>query len=85
MKKILFLMLTLLLWSAANVQAQVTIGSEAEPHPGAALDIQSSKGLKLPMTYLTNASLLQVTTEKVSEAAGMMVYNTNASMVDGQG
>ena len=86
MKKILFVMLSLLLWSAANVQAQVTIGSNANPHPGAALDIQSSKGLKLPVVAIFNANILELAGDAdKATAVGIMVYNTNASMVDGRG
>ena len=39
MKKFFCLALMLFIWSAAGVQAQVTIGSLADPHAGAVLDL----------------------------------------------
>jgi hypothetical protein len=55
MKKMMFLMLTLLIGSAASMNAQVTIGSDENPHSGAILDLQSANlGLKLPNVALDN-------------------------------
>ena len=85
MRKIFLVMLLLLLWSAANVHAQVTIGSDNNPHPGAVLDLQSTKGFKLPAVALLDADNFQLSIEQIDEAVGMMVYNTNATMANSQG
>ncbi|GHT87441.1 hypothetical protein FACS189474_0210 [Bacteroidia bacterium] len=90
MKQKIFLMLTLLIWSAASMNAQVTIGSDAEPHAGAILDLESySKGLKLPNVSLSNVDDFELVTgadaaTKLS-ATGIVVYNTNDGIVNGQG
>jgi hypothetical protein len=58
-QKMMFLMLMLLMLSTASVNAQVTIGSTADPHAGAVLDLQSTtQGLKLPNVAL-NSDLTQ--------------------------
>jgi uncharacterized protein (TIGR02145 family) len=89
MKKMFFLMLTLLIWSAASVNAQVTIGSDKVPHSGAVLDLQSDNlGLKLPNVELDDTDLtefvLPLTAPSTKEEAkGMYVYNTNATLGEG--
>lgn len=78
MKKIFLLfIITFSSVFAASINAQVTIGSNAEPNANAVLDLQSStKGLLLPRLALTrtdNAAPLSAHT------AGMTVYNTATS------
>lgn len=71
--------------SAANVKAQVTIGSEQDPHSGAVLDLQStSQGLKLPTVSLMGVTSFQLAGDP-AEAIGMVVYNTNANIANGKG
>jgi hypothetical protein len=94
MKKILFLMLTLLFWSVAGMNAQVLIGSQlmdpdANPHDGAVLELQSDagdRGLLLPQVALTSATdWLPVAG---SPAEGITVFNsstTNANGLVGKG
>jgi uncharacterized protein YjdB len=85
MKKVLFLtILPFLLLGTVRLNAQVTIGAEREPHPGAVLDLQSTKGLKLPVVDIFDAKVFQLSADG-SEAVGMIVYNTWANTVDGQG
>jgi hypothetical protein len=54
MKKVIFLMLTLIVLGAASMNAQVTIGSTSNPDPSAVLDLNTGsssngyKGLLLP-------------------------------------
>jgi uncharacterized protein (TIGR02145 family) len=90
MKKMMFLMLVFCLGISAGTNAQVTIGSDAEPHAGAILDLESySKGLKLPNVFLSNVDDFELVTgadaaTKLS-ATGIVVYNTNDGLVNGQG
>jgi uncharacterized protein (TIGR02145 family) len=85
MKKIFFLMLTLLIVSAASMNAQVTIGSDQDPHAGAILDLQSTTlGLKLPTVSLKDASLFQLAGDSTT-AIGIIVYNTNPNTKGGKG
>ncbi len=79
MKKILFsivLILTTVFFSHLN--AQVTIGSNAEPNANAVLDLisNSNKGLLLPRVALTATNLPNPLSAHV---AGMTVYNTATS------
>ncbi|GHT00206.1 hypothetical protein FACS189421_11970 [Bacteroidia bacterium] len=81
-------MLTLIVLSAASVNAQVTIGSDKVPHVGAVLDLQSDNlGLKLPNVALDNDLTvfgLPVTSESTAAGAkGMYVYNTNPTVGEG--
>jgi hypothetical protein len=74
MKKILFLMLTFLIWSAASMNAQVTIGSTNDPVAGSVLDLDvDNLGFKLPRVALQGESKADPLPAHV---AGMMVYNT---------
>ncbi|MDR0865215.1 MAG: hypothetical protein LBO74_09850 [Candidatus Symbiothrix sp.] len=94
MKKNLFLMLTLIVLSVASVKAQVNIGSDANPHSGAVLDLsQLPTGKELGL-LLPNVALNAVLTEFVlpltdpstkANATGMMVYNTNPELSGGVG
>ncbi|MDR0865619.1 MAG: hypothetical protein LBO74_11905, partial [Candidatus Symbiothrix sp.] len=78
MRKNLFLMLTLIVLSAASANAQVKIGgtSTDDPDPGAVLDLTNpdNLGLLLPQvsTLPASGALCQL---------GMMVYNTAAQRV----
>jgi hypothetical protein len=89
MKKMFFLMLTLLIMGAASMNAQVTIGSDKVPHSGAVLDLQSDNlGLKLPNVALDDTDLtefvLPLTAPSTKEdAKGMYVYNTNSTLGEG--
>ena len=92
MKKVLFLMSLLLLMvlGTANVNAQVRIGGNAAPNAAAVLDLNATdatnngtKGLALPRVSLSSTTA-QITTG-VANLAGMLVYNTNASLTDGAG
>jgi hypothetical protein len=72
-KKSLILMLTLIVLGAANAKAQVNIGSDAAPKPGAVLDLSQATnlGLKLPVV-----STLPTPS---SDAAGLLVYSTTGA------
>jgi uncharacterized protein (TIGR02145 family) len=84
-QKMMFLALTLMMLSAASVNAQVTIGSTDDPHAGAVLDLQSTtQGLKLPTVSLDDIITFGLDGD-AGTAIGMMVYNTNASIKDGNG
>jgi uncharacterized protein (TIGR02145 family) len=87
MKKVFFLMLVFVLGIAASVNAQVTIGANADPHSGAVLDLQSTtQGLKLPtvsLSSLTTFGLPVTAPSTEANAKGMFVYNTNGAL--GQG
>jgi uncharacterized protein (TIGR02145 family) len=85
MKKMIFLMLTLLIWSAASMNAQVTIGKDTVPHAGAVLDLRATnQGLKLPTVSLdpdlTQFVLTENGTSTPEKAIGMLVYNTNPAV-----
>jgi hypothetical protein len=83
MKKMMFLMLTLMVLSAASMNAQVTIGSDQEPDESAVLDLQSTdKGLLIPRVALTAVNSATPLTSKV---AGMVVYNTGTGGVADKG
>jgi hypothetical protein len=80
MKKVFFLMLSLMILSAASVNAQVTIGANTDPHPGAVLDLESTtQGLKLPVVALTTDTLFQLAGDS-TKAVGMVVFNSNSVM-----
>ncbi|MDR1632626.1 MAG: Ig-like domain-containing protein [Dysgonamonadaceae bacterium] len=83
MKKMCFL-LFLMVFGIAKVNCQVTIGSDQKPHSGAVLDLQSTKGLKLPNVDISDINVFQLSAD-YSDAAGMIVYNTNNSTKGGQG
>jgi hypothetical protein len=86
MKKMFFLMLALLIWSVASMNAQVTIGSANPPHSGAILDLQSTtQGLKLPNVALDDDLTVfgLPDTDPAADAKGMYVYNTNPNIGEG--
>jgi uncharacterized protein (TIGR02145 family) len=84
MKKIFFLMLTLIVLGATSVNAQVTIGADANPHPGAVLDLQSNLGLKLPTVELDDVAVFQLP-GTAEDAVGMMIYNNSDATIGGNG
>ena len=60
MKKIRLFLAVLVAAFCSGVQAQVTIGSTSDPHPGAVLDLQSTKGFKLPVVDIHDANTFQL-------------------------
>jgi hypothetical protein len=88
MKKMIFLMLALLMLSAASMNAQVNIGSVNDPHKGAILDLSQSElnlGLLFPKVYLFNTREFTLPVDESVDAIGMVIYNNNASLPDGRG
>jgi uncharacterized protein (TIGR02145 family) len=87
-RNVIFLMLTLWMWSAASVNAQVTIGSDQDPHGGAVLDLSKASGghigFLLPRIALQKVGDWSIGGEKAT-GAGMMVYNTNEAVEGGDG
>ena len=89
MKKVLFLLLFLITLGVANVNSQVRIGGDGEPHTAAVLDLNvdntdagNNGGLALPRVALAdNTAQLNGT----APTKGMLVYNTNPDMTNGQG
>ncbi len=84
MKKFLFIITYLFLFSQVNAQTgNVGIGTNL-PDGSAILDISSStKGLLIPRISITSASSFGLTNTTNTE--GMIVYNTNASITGGNG
>jgi uncharacterized protein (TIGR02145 family) len=87
-KKTLFWMLTLVMMSAASVNAQVIIGGDGikDPHAGAGLDLSplgtQKLGLLLPNVELTDdaeefALVAGATNTQKTDATGMLVYNAD--------
>jgi uncharacterized protein (TIGR02145 family) len=86
MTKKVILLLFILSLGTISMNAQVTIGADDAPHPGAVLDLRSPKGLKLPTVALLNVDEFQLSSASDAvSAVGMMVYNTNANTTGGQG
>jgi uncharacterized protein (TIGR02145 family) len=80
MRKVFFLMLTLLIWSVASMNAQVRIGGLDDPNTSAVLDLNATDtanngalGLALPRVTLQSTDDESTITEPV---AGLAVYNT---------
>jgi hypothetical protein len=70
----IFALIMIAAGSLFNLQAQVTIGSNAEPNANAVLDLVSTnKGLLLPRLALTSTTAAAPLSAHV---AGMTVYNT---------
>jgi uncharacterized protein YjdB len=83
MKNMMFLMLSLLLLGTASMDSQVTIGNTSAPREGSILDLQSdSKGLLLPQVRLTD---IGVYLPGVTPIDGMLVFNTNDGVLNGEG
>lgn len=93
MKKYLFFLLIFLISGAAKLQAQVAIGGLTSPHPAAVLDLDKSTlklGLKLPKVVLDADStvfklIANPSSQLITEATGMIVYNTNINILKGEG
>jgi hypothetical protein len=85
-KKVFYLALTLIVLSAASVNAQVRIGGTNDPDPSAVLDLNpntgdANGGLALPRVALTSE------TQQLNGAdpqPGTVVYNTSSAL-DGEG
>ena len=95
MKKIKFLIMSLLLLSATSLKAQVIIGDDADAHPSAVLHLvnkgSSAQGLLLPLVELMNEAnefVLDLDgddpVQEKKDAEGMIVYNT-AEVLNGPG
>ena len=66
-------------------KAQVTIGSNAEPHSGAVLDLKSTtQGILLPRVFIDDANDFGLA-GNASAGEGMVVYNTNDGLTGGKG
>jgi hypothetical protein len=89
MKKMMLLMLTLLVWGAASMNAQVRIGGTDKPVDAAMLDLNANDdpnptgnlGLGLPRVELLTAN--QALGGKMPKN-GTLVYN-NSNGLDGAG
>jgi uncharacterized protein YjdB len=84
-KTTFFLMLTLIMMSAASMHAQVLIGGTETDNPreGAILDLKSTtQGLILPSVELENIGKFQLAD---TPAEGMTVYNSNDKTTGGSG
>ena len=83
----MFLLLLMVL-GTVSVKAQVRIGGNGAPNAAAVLDLNATdgttgtKGLALPRVSLTNATTALTGTPTLN---GMIVYNTNATMIGGSG
>jgi hypothetical protein len=80
MKRVFFLMLTLIVLSAASMNAQVRIGGTADPNTSAMLDLNATDGtnngtLGLSLPRVTLSSTTNYAPLK-AHVAGMLVYNT---------
>ena len=89
MRKVLFLLLFLLVLGAVGTNAQVRIGGDGEPHTAAVLDLNvdnsddgNNGGLALPRVELINNT---TQLNGTAPTKGMLVYNTNPDMANGQG
>ncbi|MDR0680996.1 MAG: hypothetical protein LBG15_03975, partial [Dysgonamonadaceae bacterium] len=84
-QKMIYLALMLFVLSAASMNAQVTIGSDQDPHEGAILDLSQSAnlGLLLPRVFLENVTTWQL--KGSTEKEGMVIYNTNEDVDGGNG
>ncbi|GHT01085.1 hypothetical protein FACS189421_13620 [Bacteroidia bacterium] len=81
-------MLTLLIWGAASMDAQVTIGGEGEPHDFSVLELISNGtgGLRLPQlsqveketAFGINNSVIN----NVDESMGLQIFNTSTQCIE---
>ncbi|GHT49761.1 hypothetical protein FACS189440_16020 [Bacteroidia bacterium] len=88
MKKMIFLMLTLIVLGAASVNAQVRIGGETGPNPAAILDLNavdaSTNGkLGVALPRVTLISLGSPLEEGKKPDKGTMVYNVAGTFAQG--
>ena len=91
MKRVLFLMLFLMILGIASVRAQVRIGGDMAPNAAAVLDLNADDSAtpagNRGALALPRISLASITAQLNGAAPlkGMLVYNTNASLTDGEG
>jgi uncharacterized protein (TIGR02145 family) len=87
MGRMIFWMLTFIVLNPASMKAQVTIGTDMDPHSGAVLDLQSTThGLKFPNVSINNVNVFGLPLSGIStlaKAKGMVVYNTNTNIGEG--
>ena len=88
MKKNIFCLLSFVLltfFSLDDLRGQVRISSTPEEaHEGSLLDLGSNGGLLLPHVSILNANEFGLAGDKTA-AAGLLVYNTNAGIANGDG
>jgi hypothetical protein len=84
MNRNLNILLALLVASIYCAQAQVLIGADREPHPGAILELESNTnhGLLLPKVNLTNIADWGLSGSTVE---GMLVFNEAVTFTNGNG
>jgi hypothetical protein len=89
MKKTIYLMLLLMIFGTASINAQVTIGANADPATYSVLELVSptgvnnGQGLRLPQLNITQRNALQVTfTGKATESVGLQIFNTSTRCVE---
>jgi uncharacterized protein (TIGR02145 family) len=75
MKKMFFLMLALLIWGTASMNAQVRIGGETTPHQSAVLDLNAADNVDNGALGL---ALPRVSDFPASPTKGLVVYSTGA-------
>jgi formylglycine-generating enzyme required for sulfatase activity len=82
MKKILFTAATLLIMNVTGADAQVTIGSTADPQPFSILELEGggTRGIRLPQ--LTTAQRDALSLSGHSEASGLQIFNTKTKCVE---
>src|SRR5690554_1705058 len=82
MRCIILMIFVLLL--KANTYSQVGIGT-TNPDPSSVLDVQSTnKGLLIPRVSLNNINTSKLDGTNTA-APGLLIYNTNASVIGGNG
>ncbi|MDR1371978.1 MAG: formylglycine-generating enzyme family protein [Dysgonamonadaceae bacterium] len=83
MKTILFTMTALFMLSANSAQAQVTIGSLAEPQSFSILELEGggARGLRLPQLDSDQRDALDFTGHE-TEALGLQIFNTDTECVE---
>jgi uncharacterized protein (TIGR02145 family) len=81
MKKIFFLMLTLLIGGTASMNAQVRIGGLSDPNPSAILDLNPDEGNATLGLSLPRVTLVDLTNNAPlsGHVKGMMVYHTGVN------
>jgi uncharacterized protein (TIGR02145 family) len=81
MRKMIYLMLALLMLSAASANAQVTIGSDKEPPAYSLLELDAGSnkgGLHLPRLTTAERDALSLD----ADAAGLLIFNTSTGCLD---
>jgi uncharacterized protein (TIGR02145 family) len=81
MRKMIYLMLTLLALSAASANAQVTIGSTIDPPAYSLLELDAKSykgGLHLPRLTTADRNALSLN----ADAAGLLIFNTSSECLE---